>query len=494
MNAIALKHHPIMDGQRLKPGYTLDPLKPLCYWHYDEREEDEDNQIIFDLWETAREIVNLNEFDLAGDFEKHTYQINIGSFSWYVNALKAYRIKLCKAYKLCSSPFNSFKDWCEKALGCTVSAINTRIRAAWAVSFLIAQGFDRLPKSPSIAHELSKLDSKTYYVEGEGQFCQLFDIWCEICHKYADHEITLEKIKEMIGDPLQAKPEMKQIRIPASKYELLFKQAAAAGTTPNALLNLILENYLGDKTDDGLRTTGEDSIPCEKEWLCSDPEESNPRDSSGDLPYAVSGPILSNDTDEKGAGISDGNPPTDTQEPQSKEPDSVTDFKAIAQIELIANAVKREIKTSFHKPEKRNFLKDAPWGKLAIEIGEDPKIVFDDFKQYLIDVATAKPHPNPEAWASSVANSLFNNEGSEANCIPWGKFSESYKTGQTVELPQQTQIDPMEEWFELVKELRMFPQICRKRNAVKDCSDWVPYDQISKRYTLEYLRKQVKKS
>lgn len=332
MNAIALKHHPIMDGQRLKPGYTLDPLKPLCYWHYDEREEDEDNQIIFDLWEAAREIVSLNEFDLAGDFEKHTYQINIGSFSWYVNALKAYRIKLCKAYKLCSSPFNSFKDWCEKALGCTVSAINTRIRAAWAVSFLIAQGFDRLPKSPSVAHELSKLDSKTYYVEGEGQFCQLFDIWCEICHKYADHEITLEKIKEMIGDPLQTKPEMKQIRIPASKYELLFEQAAAAGTTPNALLNLILENYLGDKTDDGLRTTGEDSIPCEKEWLCSDPEESNPRYSSGDLPYTTSGPIQCDNSDEKREGTGNGNPSANSQEPQSKEPDSVTDFKAIAQI------------------------------------------------------------------------------------------------------------------------------------------------------------------
>lgn len=474
MNAIALKPI-IQEGIESRPGYCEDPLLPL--W---ESGVDPDDEVANYLVRIAQEIDQSgSECDWIGDLQHHIQTIKQDTFAWYAIALRVWKIKLFSAYK---SQYKSFQQFCENALGCSSSSMNNKIRAARVVSQLISWGFERLPKTPGICTELVKLPIES-----------LFDTWRDILTKFSDHQITAEKVRGIIEDPMGRQPETKRIFIPAAYYERAKEQAAIANTSPQAFINSLLENYLGGN-DDGLRTTGKDSSPCETEWLCSDPQESIARDSSGDLPYANSGPILSDNPNEERQGTGNGNPPTDTQESQPQEPDPVTDFKAIALEERIANIVKRDIKTSFHKPEKRNFLKDAPWGKLASEIGEDPKIVFDDFKQYLIDVATAKPHPNPEAWAATVANSLFNNEGSEVNCIPWVKFSDSYKTGQAIELPQQTQVDPMEEWFSLVKELRMFPQVCRKRNAVKDCSEWVPYDQISKRYTLEYLRKQVNKS
>jgi hypothetical protein len=435
-----------MGGQKLKPGYVLDPFSPLRCFDYEFDCEDEPDEILSFLFGKAKEIGELGEYELATDLPQYAYEINTGSYSWYINALKAYRVKLTKAYKSkdCKSPFSSFKEWCEKALRSTVSAINTNIRAAWAISFLIREGFERLPKSPSVAHELSKLDRKFYHLEDGEIVCQLVDIWCAICHKYQDHEITLEKVKTMIGDPMETKPEMKQMRIPVSKYELLFKQAADAGMTPNALLNSILENYLGDKTDDRAAICPESQKTSSEEWLVSEPAERS-EISPSSVPDQGSRTIQHHSSDECQSPPTERDLPPNLEAVGSQEP--VTDFKAIALEERIANIVKRDIKTSFHKPEKRNFLKDAPWGKLASETGHEPSEVFELFKNHLINVATAKQKPDPKAWAAAVANSLFANEGSELNCVPWIEFSESYKSGSPIEPPQRAfipaQIEPM---------------------------------------------------
>jgi hypothetical protein len=75
----------------------------------------------------------------------------------------------------------------------------------------------------------------------------------------------------------------------------------------------------------------------------------------------------------------------------------------------------------------RNFLEDGPWAELAIETQRTNAMVFRHFKTYLEEIANVQGKRDPEAYAGAIANSLFNNPGSELACKPWIKFADHYR-------------------------------------------------------------------
>lgn len=243
----------IQEEIALKPGHCLDPFDPI--WHANPV-----GDIAEHLYWEAKSIDDFgNEFDWRDALDDISWQINLGSAEWYLSALKCWRVKLYKAWK---GKFKSFKDWCENAIGCTTASINSKIRAARTISHLIACGHERLPKSPSVALELSKLDWES-----------IDDIWRDICNKYADHEITLEKLKQELDDPRGAQPKLKQIRIPVDQWDRLSELAYQGGSSPQCLLGQILEGYLG---------TGQQAEPIEtsapEEEISEDDLDKTPQD------------------------------------------------------------------------------------------------------------------------------------------------------------------------------------------------------------------------
>jgi hypothetical protein len=260
-------------------GHCLDPLSPL--W---ESGIQPDRGIAARLFAIAQEVDEVGqEFDWMDDLPQHTEDIQNGLFAWYAVAIKSWKIKLFKAYK---GTFKSFQQFCEVALGCSSAAINTKIRAARVLSQLISLGFERLPQSPSVCIELVKLGWES-----------LADTWRDILMKFSDHEITAEKVRNMIEDPLEKRPQTKTVRIPIKEWHLIEEQAAIAGMKPNHFLYSLLENSLGGQSDDGIRVIEQLENPSKEEWLDIEPEEGIDLPSS-DLPEQGDWPIQCDHPDE----------------------------------------------------------------------------------------------------------------------------------------------------------------------------------------------------
>jgi hypothetical protein len=94
------------------------------------------------------------------------------------------------------------------------------------------------------------------------------------------------------------------------------------------------------------------------------------------------------------------------------------------QYRAIAREVVKQQKLS---AAPRNFLEDGPWAELATETGRTNAMVFRHFKTYLEEIANVQGKRDPEAYAGAIANSLFNNPGSELACKPWIKFADHYR-------------------------------------------------------------------
>ncbi len=311
MTAATLPHLPIQEDAELKPGYCLNPFEPL--WLGSSPGEG----IGADLYAIARKIDDdRNDFDWLSDFDEETAKIKQSLFAWYEIALKTWKIKLFKAWK---GQFTSFREWCETALGCTVASINSKIRAARVLSQLIGLGFERIPASPSVALELSKVDWET-----------LGDTWRDICDRYADHEITAEKVASVMADPLGEKPKLKQIRIPAEQWEQLRGVAAAGGLSPSRLLQKLLADYLGES--DGTEAIAERISTAEPDQKNSEGEpvgDHNPQgqdDAPDLLPDDSNGKTHGNDPDAQGQKPSNRNLSKDSQGLGNQKPRSNPPF------------------------------------------------------------------------------------------------------------------------------------------------------------------------
>ena len=82
-----------------------------------------------------------------------------------------------------------------------------------------------------------------------------------------------------------------------------------------------------------------------------------------------------------------------------------------------------KVQREFNAP--KNFITDAPWGKLADEVGKDPLGVWQEFERYMIAVHSDKQ--DPVAYVGKIATNLYQNPGTEHACKPWNEFAEFFK-------------------------------------------------------------------
>jgi hypothetical protein len=195
--------------------------------------ESELGRSLYDLAISIEEAYGLGE--LIDELPDLVLGIKRNLASWYEIGLISWKIKLCKGWR---KRYTSFKQFCENAIGKTSSAVNNWIRAARVMSQLISAGCDRLPLNASIALELSKF-SET----------DLLEAWRDICDTYADHELTLDKVKAHLENPYQRLPNSKKVNIPIELWERLREKAAESGISPSKLLEELIESLLPDDDD-----------------------------------------------------------------------------------------------------------------------------------------------------------------------------------------------------------------------------------------------------
>jgi hypothetical protein len=222
------------------PGHCLNPFTPL--WSGEPCLE---SSLASSLYSIAREIdadgIDGDYIEQLGDI---AHNIKIKVCSWYEIGLKAWKVKLFKAWR---KEYRSFKEFCETAIGRSSGAVNAWIRSARVMSQLIAMGFERLPLSASIALELSRFDR-----------IDLEEAWSELCHEFSDHEMTLEKVKGFLVDPNQREPQWVNTRLPAPLMEKLRKRAISLGVPISTLIEDLLGN--DENPEENLEEPDESSI------------------------------------------------------------------------------------------------------------------------------------------------------------------------------------------------------------------------------------------
>ncbi|PSF33641.1 hypothetical protein C7H19_19850 [Aphanothece hegewaldii CCALA 016] len=203
------------EGFDIKSGYCLDPFRPLLGVQ-------PADGLPNDLYLLAREVDNFGQkSDFQTNLEEIAHEIKTRVLSWYEIGLKAWKVKLYKAWE---KKYTSFKEFCERSLGRTPATINNWIRSARVVSQLIAAGHTRLPMSAAVAMELSKIEANGH----------LEDTWGDLCDRYMDHEITLENVKAHMATP--GEPQWKNLRLSREAWDNIRAKAAEAGMSPNKFL------------------------------------------------------------------------------------------------------------------------------------------------------------------------------------------------------------------------------------------------------------------
>lgn len=248
----------IQEDWPVKPGHCLNPFEPLLG---SDIPESELGRSLYNMAISIEEAYGLGE--LIDELPDLVLGIKRNLTSWYEIGLISWKIKLCKAWR---KRYTSFKQFCENAIGKTSSAVNNWIRAARVMSQLISAGCERLPMNPSIALELSKF--------GEND---LLDAWRDICQTYADHELTLDKVRNHLENPNQSQPNFKKVNIPIKSWEKLREKAAESGISPSKLLEELIESLLPDEND-------EDTVPPNENDEDENNDDTIPLGLSKDLP------------------------------------------------------------------------------------------------------------------------------------------------------------------------------------------------------------------
>ncbi len=116
------------------------------------------------------------------------------------------------------------------------------------------------------------------------------------------------------------------------------------------------------------------------------------------------------------------------------------------------------VKVSRQMVGPKNFITDAPWGKLADELGKDPQSVWNEFQQYMI--ALNQDKKDPANYVGKVCSEIYQNPGSELNCKAWMEFSDHFRKKLSAppppktKVPKQPIIEPLPDREESAKAIR----------------------------------------
>jgi hypothetical protein len=107
-------------------------------------------------------------------------------------------------------------------------------------------------------------------------------------------------------------------------------------------------------------------------------------------------------------------------------------------------AIAREVvKVARQINAPKNFITDAPWGRLADEVGKDPLGVWKAFEQFLL--AKHSDKRDPVNYCSVVANKLYENAGSELNSKDWTEFADYFRKNLSAPpAPKKSEPRPVE--------------------------------------------------
>ena len=109
-----------------------------------------------------------------------------------------------------------------------------------------------------------------------------------------------------------------------------------------------------------------------------------------------------------------------------------------------ARQIAREIvKTQRQFQTPRNFITDAPWGRLAEEIGKDATHLFQEFERFLM--ARYSDKSDPDSYAKKICSSLYEKPGSELACKPWIEFADYFRENLSAPpAPKKSEPRPVE--------------------------------------------------
>jgi hypothetical protein len=111
-------------------------------------------------------------------------------------------------------------------------------------------------------------------------------------------------------------------------------------------------------------------------------------------------------------------------------------------------AIAREVvKVSREISGPRNFITDAPWGKLAEETGKDALGVWREFERYMIALHSDKK--DPQVYVGKIATNLYQNPGTEHACKPWVEFAECFRKTLAAPTPRQKPTAPRPKVIEI---------------------------------------------
>jgi transcription initiation factor IIE alpha subunit len=122
-----------------------------------------------------------------------------------------------------------------------------------------------------------------------------------------------------------------------------------------------------------------------------------------------------------------------TEEPTANKPNDADDPFFSGQARMLAREV---VKVTREIQAPKNFITDAPWGKLAEELGQDALKVWKEFEQYMIAVHADKK--DPQAYVGKIATNLYQNPGSELANKNWTLFADHFKTHLSAPPPPKT--------------------------------------------------------
>lgn len=189
-------------------------------------------------------VENLNFQSPYLDLKEITEHIREGFLGYVKAGICLEKVQYLKLWK---QKFRSFKEYCESALGKTLSYAKRIIEAARVTEQLILGGFQILPVCEAQARPLVKFMS----VDRAGH-SELAEKWQQVLDA-SGGKITAELVKAVV-DGEATKLETKSIRIERDIYDALEAKAKMAGLSPQQLLKKLVEGHIPDELEPAVDT------------------------------------------------------------------------------------------------------------------------------------------------------------------------------------------------------------------------------------------------
>lgn len=138
----------------------------------------------------------LNEEGKYNQLEQITNSIKYNRISYIKLGIQLYQVKYYRLYK---NKYESFKEYCEKAVYYPVWRANQVIESASVAIQLIKAGFNIIPQNEAQARLLIKLNEE-----------ELIRKWQEVLDSYEAHKITANRIEKIVfGENILKKGSLK---------------------------------------------------------------------------------------------------------------------------------------------------------------------------------------------------------------------------------------------------------------------------------------------